>query len=201
MDRGLPSLQKLVRHLQRVPYLASKNAYRVAAHFLTSDIDSVAALCQAILEAKERIETCAICCNWTEANALCIICSAPSRDRTIVCVVETWHDLSAVERTAGFCGVYHILGGVLNPLEGIGIDRLFINGLLKRLAEGEIREVILGMNPTPEGEATASYIREKLTDIVDRVTRLAHGLPMGADIEFADQVTLKEAIAGRRAIT
>ena len=197
MDRGLPSLQKLVRHLQRVPYLASKNAYRVAAHFLTSDIDSVAALCQAILEAKERIETCAICCNWTEANALCIICSAPSRDRTIVCVVETWHDLSAVERTAGFCGVYHILGGVLNPLEGIGIERLFINGLLKRLAEGEIREVILGMNPTPEGEATASYIATKMQQFSVKISRLASGLPAGAALEFMDKVTVSKALSGR----
>ncbi len=197
MDRGLPSLQRLIRHLQRVPYLASKNAYRVAAHFLTSDATTVAALCQAILEAKEKIQTCAICCSWTEGSPLCLICLSPSRDKTIMCVVETWHDLTAVERTAGFGGVYHILGGVLNPLEGIGTDKLFIDALLKRVEEGEVREVILGMNPTPEGEATASYIATKMQLFPLKISRFASGLPAGAALEFMDKVTVSKALAGR----
>ena len=197
MNQSLPSLQKLIRHLQKVPYLASKNVYRVASHFLTTDVEAVAALCEAILEAKQKITPCRMCFSWTEGEECCAICTSPTRDKEIICIVETWHDLLAVERTAGFSGNYHVLGGALNPLEGIGPDRLTLNSLMNRLAQGQIREVIFGTNPTPEGDATANYIASKIYPLGIRVSKFASGMSTGASLEFMDKITISKALSGR----
>ena len=162
MLQHLPALQKLVNQLRHVPYLASKNVYRVAMHFLTHDEKKVQAFCDALMEAREAVKNCMQCHNWTEVNDLCVICAQGSRRSEIICVVETWHDLVAVERAGGFRGVYHVLGGALSPLEGIGPDDLTIASLLERVAGGEISELIFATNPTPEGEATARFIASKI---------------------------------------
>lgn len=197
MIKHIPSLEKLIRQLQHVPYLASKNLYRVAAYFLSSDQRSIDYLCQAILEAKEKVRPCKCCFNWTQMSDLCVICANDKRDRTSICVVETWHDLLAIERTQDYHGLYHILGGILCPLEGVGPDDLTIDALLLRIDEN-VREVILATNPTPEGEATASYIVSKLEDKSLLISRLASGIPIGYSLEQMDRVTIHKAIAGRR---
>lgn len=198
MISQLPSLQKLVRQLQRIPYLASKNVYRVAAHFLHADQQTVDALCQSIVEAKRNIFMCEKCFNWTEKSSLCSICSSPRRDAHIICVVETWHDVWALENAGGYQGVYHILGGVLCPLEGVGPDHLTIKPLLQRIETDSIQEVIFATNPTPEGEATASYIHSKMKQLGIQISRLASGVPTGASLEYMDRVTISRALQGRR---
>jgi recombination protein RecR len=197
MNQSLPSLQKLIRHLQKVPYLASKNVYRVASYFLTTDVEVIATLCQSILEAKQNIVPCQTCFNWTEAGQRCSICTSAGRDQALVCVVETWHDLMAIERTAGFSGCYHVLGGALNPLEGIGPDQLSFGALMKRLTSGQVREIILGTNPTPEGEATANYLATKIHPLNIIVSKFASGIPTGASLEFMDKITISKALIGR----
>ncbi len=194
----LPGLQKLIRQLQRVPYVASKNIYRVASHFLTSDEKQVEAFCAAVLEAKKNIKPCSACFNWTEHNALCSICSSEKRDKRVLCVVESWHDLWAIENAGEYRGLYHVLGGALCPLEGIGPDTLTIKQLLARLSGGGIEEIIFATNPTPEGEATASYIYSKITKLPISVSRLASGVPIGSSLEYMDRVTISKALLGRR---
>ena len=199
MFQSLPSFQKLVRQLQKVPYLASKNIYRVVVHLLTRDIKEIEQLCGAILEAKKNVKSCSICFNWTESNDLCPICLSDKRDKSIVCVVETWHDLFAIEKTGSYLGVYHVLGGALCPLEGIGPDDLFIKQLLKRI-DKSIKEVVFATNPTPEGEATASFISSKLAEknIDVLVSKLASGVPTGSSLEYMDRITIHKAMSGRR---
>lgn len=197
MSQSLPSLQKLIRHLQKVPYLASKNVYRVASYFLTAEEEAIATLCQAILDAKQNIVPCKECFNWTETGLLCAICAAPGRDKSVLCVVETWHDLMAIEKTAGFLGCYHVLGGALNPLEGIGPDKLSLGALVERLKHGQVRELILGTNPTPEGEATASYLATKIHPLGITISKFASGIPTGASLEFMDKLTISKALLGR----
>lgn len=194
----LPCLQKLIRQLQRVPYLASKNIYRVATYFLTSDDKQVELLCQTILDAKKSIKPCTVCFNWTEQADRCALCLSERRDKTIVCVVESWHDLCAIEGAGEYKGVYHVLGGVLCPLEGIGPDNLTITHLLGRLALGEVKEVIFATNPTPEGEATASYINSKIKHLAIKTSRLASGVPIGSSLEYIDRVTISKALLGRQ---
>ncbi len=194
----LPTLQKLIRQLQRVPYLASKNIYRVASHFLTSDDKHIEAFCQTILEAKKKVKLCSVCFNWTENNDRCSICSSEKRDLRIICVVETWHDLWALENAGEYRGVYHVLGGSLCPLEGIGPDHLTIKQLVARVTMSEIDELIFATNPTPEGEATASYIHTKLSKLPVSVSRLASGVPTGSSLEYMDRVTISKALLGRR---
>lgn len=198
MISQLPALQKLIRQLQRVPYLASKNVYRVASHFLTNDDKQIEAFCQAILEAKKKIKPCQVCFNWTEQHEACAICSSVKRDHRMICVVETWHDLWALENAGEYHGVYHVLGGALCPLEGVGPDHLTIRQLLVRLAAGDIDELIFATNPTPEGEATASYIHAKISKLPVKVSRLASGVPIGATLEYMDRVTISKALLGRR---
>lgn len=197
MQAQLPALQKLMRQLQRVPYLASKNVYRVIAHFLNSDLKSVEQLCQAILEAKQSVKPCLRCFNWTESTDLCNICVDKRRDETVICVVETWHDLLALEKSGEFRGVYHVLGGSLCPLEGVGPDQLRIGQLLERLTI-DVREVIFATNPTPEGEATASYIASKIQNSTISISKLASGVPIGSSLEYMDRVTICKALLGRR---
>lgn len=197
MLHQLPSLQRLVRHLQKVPYLASKNVYKVAAHFLGQDQAQVQLFCKTLLDACAAIKQCSMCFNWTEGAELCLICSSPARDKTRICVVENWSDITALENAGGFKGVYHVLGGVLCPLEGIGPEKLRIQELLSRLS-GEVCEVILATNQTPEGDATASLIASKITQHVAAVSRLASGIPTGSTLEFMDRITIAKALSGRR---
>jgi recombination protein RecR len=197
MLKHIPSLQRLIRQLQHVPYLASKNLYRVAAHFLTSDKKQVEQLCQAILDARERVRPCALCCSWTEDGEFCPICLSKNRDRSSICVVETWHDLMAIEKSDDYSGVYHVLGGSLSPLEGIGPDNLTIDALLDRIDE-TVKEVIFATNPTPEGEATASFIASKLEGKGLIISRLASGIPIGSSLEYMDRVTIHKAMSGRQ---
>jgi len=196
--KGVPSLQKLVRQLQNIPYLASKNLYRVAAHILSSDTSKVEQLCSIMLEAKKNVVPCKICFNWAEGSELCKICLSDRREKSTICVVETWHDLLAIEKTENFNGLYHVLGGALCPLEGIGPDNLHIEPLLERI-DDSIKEIIFATNPTPEGEATASFIASRLESNQGLVvSRLASGIPIGSSLEYMDKVTIYKAMAGRQ---
>lgn len=196
MDQ-LPTLQKLIRQFQKVPYLASKNVYRVAGYFLTRDVKQVELFCQTLMQARQMIKQCVTCFNWTEGNASCALCLNTKRDKEIVCVVETWHDLCAIENAGGYDGVYHVLSGALCPLEGVGPDQLTIIQLVKRLEHG-VKEVIFATNPTPEGEATASYIYSKINKYPVNISKLASGVPIGSSIEYMDRVTISRALLGRR---
>lgn len=203
MSAQLPGLQKLIRQLQRVPFLASKNIYRVASYFLTSDMQQVEAFCQAVLDAKKNIKPCVSCFNLTENKDLCDLCSSVKRDKRVMCVVESWHDLLAIENAGEYQGVYHVLGGALCPLEGIGPDTLTIKQLLNRLALGQTEELIFATNPTPEGEATASYIHAKINKNPElahtvKISQLASGVPIGSSLEYMDRVTISKALLGRR---
>ena len=199
MLHQLPTLQRLIRHLQKVPYLASKNVYKVAAHFLMQDPAAVELFCKTLLEARNAIKLCVRCFNWAEGDAECLICRSPSRDKELVCVVEAWHDITTLENAGGFKGVYHVLGGALCPLEGIGPEKLRITELVKRIELG-VREVILATNQTPEGDATASYVASKImrpsSSLI--ISRLASGIPTGSTLEFMDRITIAKALSGRR---
>lgn len=193
----LPTLQRLVRHLQRVPYLASKNLYRVADYFLKSDAQTLEQFCQVLLDAKKKICACQVCYNWAEGNQLCAVCCSPRRDTKLICVVETWLDVVAIEKTGGYNGVYHVLGGALCPLDGIGPAQLTIAHLLERLANHQ-GELIFATNPTPEGEATASFISAKIKNNDITISRLASGVPTGSSLEQMDRITIHKALSGRR---
>lgn len=196
MSKGLPTLQKLISQLQRIPYLASKNIYKVAGYFLEASPEEIVRLVTVLQEIKEKIKVCGLCFNWAEGQELCSICLDQGRDRSILCVVETWHDLIAIERAQEFKGVYHVLGGALSPLNGIGPDQIRIKELIARL-DGTVKEVIFATNPTPEGEATASFISTKFSEALF-VSKLASGMPTGASLEYIDRVTINRAFAGRR---
>jgi recombination protein RecR len=198
MIRNLPSLERLVEQLRRLPYLASKNVYRVAAHFLTKDEAQVEQFCRTVLAARQNIKACSICFNWTEGLDKCSICSDVRRDSRLICVVETWHDLVSIERSGDFRGLYHVLGGALCPLEGIGPDKLAIKPLLLRVESGQVEEIIFATNPTPEGEATSSFIASKIEKTGMKMSRLASGIPMGSSLEYIDRMTIHKAISGRQ---
>ncbi len=200
MFEQLPTFQKLLRQLQQLPYLASKNIYKVAFYFLNSDRKKVEQFCQVLLDVKDRIGRCHHCFNLTEGESLCSICRDEKRNKKIICVVENWYDLFAIEKAGGYDGVYHVLGGVLSPLEGIGENDLNLYSLFKRISNLDIEELILATNATPEGEATASFIYSKLEHLRDRfkITRLASGVPIGSSLEYMDKVTIYKAISGRQ---
>ena len=193
----LGPLQALVDQLQRLPGIGAKGAQRLAFHLLRQPRDDVEALVGAIREVKERITYCSVCHNITDADP-CYYCTHDGRDRSIICVVEDPHNVSAVERTREFNGAYHVLMGALSPLQGVGPDDLRIKSLLDRVGGGEVAEVILATNPNVEGEATAIYLAKLLKPLGVRVTRIAMGLPVGSDIEYADDVTIHKAMEGRR---
>lgn len=180
-----------------MPGIGPKTAQRLAFYLLKMSKREVLGLAQAIIEIKERIRICPVCFNIAEEER-CEICKSQDRDRTMICVVEEPNDLLAIEKTRGFKGLYHVLGGSLSPLDGRGPDSLQIDALLRRLEEGEVREVIIATNPNVEGEATSLYLHRLLKPLGVLVTRLAHGLPMGSDLEYADEVTLAKAVEGRR---
>ncbi|HBS47958.1 TPA: recombination protein RecR [Candidatus Dependentiae bacterium] len=198
MLKGLPSLERLVRSLQNIPYLASKNVYRVAMHLMESNEKDLERFCNLILDAKHKVKKCQNCFNWCEDGNLCLICAATKRDKDMICVVESWHELAAIEKAGGYNGVYHVLGGVLSPLEGIGPSDLTIDFLVKRILQSNITELILATNPTPEGEATANYIASKLQVSNLKISRLASGVPIGSNLENMDRVTIYKALSCRR---
>lgn len=197
MINDLPSLAQLLKNLQQVPYLASKNIYRVASHFLHMDEKKAEQFCAIILEAKRKIVQCATCYCWQERERNCLFCSAAKRDQTLVCVVETWQELLAIEKTSGYSGVYHVLNGAISPLDGIGPDDLTIMPLVARVDAG-VTEIILAMNQTPEAEATSAYIASKLRGKNVTITCLARGLPVGSSLETMDRLTVYKALSERR---
>jgi len=195
----LPTLSKLLKGLQQVPYLASKNLYRAATYFLEMDEQKTEHFCALLLEAKKKLTRCKICFCWQEKEQPCLFCADTKRDQSVVCVVESWHELFAIEKTQGYTGVYHVLGGVISPLEGIGPDELTIKPLLERVDLGTIKEIILATNQTPEGEATAAFIARKLKDKKNiSVSCLARGLPVGSSLEAMDRLTVYKALSERR---
>ncbi len=189
-------IQDLVDELGRLPGVGPRSAQRIAFYLLETDRDSALRLAQAIVEVKDRIRLCERCFNVAEAG-LCTICADPRRDLSLICVVEDPRDIVAVERT-GFKGRYHVLGGALSPLDGIGREQLRLRELLDRVREGSIREAIVCTNPTLEGEATAMLVARELAPLGVVVSRLASGLPVGGDLEYADELTLGRALEGRR---
>lgn len=193
------ALQDLVDELSRLPGIGPKSAQRIAFHLLAADPVDVEQLTSAISEVKARTRFCDVCGNVAEAE-LCKVCRDPRRDRSVICVVEEAKDVVAMERTHEFRGLYHVLGGAISPIDGIGPGDLRIASLLSRLASGEVTEVIVATDPNIEGEATASYLGRIMSELNLTVSRLASGLPVGGDLEYADEVTLGRALSGRRAI-
>ncbi|MBQ4421593.1 MAG: recombination protein RecR [Schwartzia sp.] len=189
-------LAKLIEHFRALPGIGTKTAVRLAYHVLDMDAAKAKALAGAILEAKEKIGFCSVCCNLSDRDP-CAICSSTKRDQSTICVVEQPQDVAAVERMHDFHGVYHVLHGALSPLEGVGPENLRVKELLARLRDGSVSEVIMATNPNVEGEATAMYIARLLKPMGVRVTRIAHGLPVGGDLEYADEVTLAKAMENR----
>jgi recombination protein RecR len=195
---GPAPLRRLVAELSRLPGIGQRTAQRLAFHILRADEEEARALADAIREVKEKVGLCEICFNLAEGPR-CRICEDASRDRTTICVVEEPADVIPIERTHEYRGLYHVLGGALSPIDGIDPEDLRIAELLRRVREGEVGEVVLATNPTTTGEATALHIAAELRGTVT-VTRLASGLPIGADLEHADEVTLGQALAGRRSL-
>ena len=192
-------VQDLIDELGRLPGVGPKGAQRIAFYLLASDDVDVRRLAEVLIEVKDKVRFCATCGNVADEE-FCRICRVPRRDPTAICVVEESKDVVAVERTREFRGRYHVLGGAISPIEGIGPDDLRIRELVARLAESAVTEVILATDPNLEGEATATYLTRLLKPMGLRITRLASGLPVGGDLEYADEVTLGRAFEGRRAI-
>ncbi len=190
-------VQDLIDALRRLPGIGAKSAQRLAFHLLRAPAEEAHALSDAIRSAKEKVAICGECFNVSEGER-CKFCRDPRRDGTIICVVEEPADIVAVERTQEFRGKYHVLGGHISPIDGIGPDDLHMRELVGRIGHGEVKEVILATNPTVEGEATAIYLAQTLKPLGLRVTRIASGLPVGGDLEYADEVTLGRALEGRR---
>jgi recombination protein RecR len=188
---------RLIEELHRLPGIGPKSAQRLAYHLLRATREEAQALSDAILEVKERIVLCSVCQNVTDTNP-CLICADDTRDRSTVCVVEEPLDILAIERTRGHKGLYHVLHGSISPMEGVGPEQLKVRELLERLRDGAIHEVIMATNPNLEGEATAMYVSRLLQPLGVRVTRLARGLPMGGDLEYADDLTLARALENRQ---
>ena len=192
-------LAKLIKHFRALPGIGAKTAVRLAYHVLDMDAEQAKKLAEAIIEAKEKIGYCNTCFNLSDQNP-CVICAAEERDHSVICVVEQPQDVAAMERMRDYRGVYHVLHGALSPLEGVGPDQIRIKELLGRLTGDEVKEVIMATNPNVEGEATAMYLAKLLKPMGVKVTRIAHGLPIGGDLEYADEVTLAKAMENRREI-
>lgn len=192
-------IARLIGELSRLPGIGPKTAQRLAMHVVRMPREQAEGLAQALLAVKDRIIPCSICGNFTEADP-CRLCTDPARDPSLICVVEEPKDLVAMEKTREFRGRYHVLGGAISPMEGIGPDDLRLKELLPRVAGGEVKEVILATGPDVEGEATALYAARLLKPLGVRVTRIAHGLPVGGDLDYVDEVTLARALEGRREI-
>lgn len=190
---------RLIEEFHKLPGIGPKSAARLAYHILRIPEEGARSLAEAILAVKEQITLCSVCQNLTDTDP-CAICQNPDRDASTICVVEEPLDILAIERTAQFKGLYHVLHGVISPMEGIGPDDLKIRELLERMKDGTVEEIILATNPNLEGEATAMYLQRLLLPLEVKVTSLARGLPIGGDLEYADEITLGRAIEGRREI-
>jgi recombination protein RecR len=190
-------LARLIAEFKRLPGVGQKSAQRYAFHMLRSTRDDAERLSQAILDVKDKLGLCAVCNNISDSDR-CQFCRDPNRDPRVVCVVEEPHNIVGIETTRQFNGGYHVLHGALSPLRGIGPESLKIKGLVERIGQGEITEVIVATNPTVEGEATAVYLSRLLKPLGVKVSRIAMGIPVGSDIEFADEVTISKAMEGRR---
>lgn len=190
-------VERLIDELKHLPGIGQKTAQRLAFYLLRAAPEDALALADAIRDAKEKIRACSICHNITDADP-CIYCTGANRDKKIICVVEEAHNIMAVEKTRAFSGMYHVLGGSLSPLSGRGPDQLHIKSLIERLKGGTVEELIVATNPTAEGEATAVYLSKLLKPLGVRVSRIGVGIPVGADLEYADEVTMMKAMEGRR---
>lgn len=193
-------VQELIDELGRLPGIGPKSAQRIAFHILQTESFDVSRLASVLVEVREKVKFCDICGNVSE-EVTCGICRDPRRDPTFICVVEEAKDVVAIERTREFRGLYHVLGGAISPIDGIGPDDLRIRQLMSRLADGTVTEVIIATDPNLEGEATATYLSRLLTTLEIKVSRLASGLPVGGDLEYADEVTLGRAFEGRRTVS
>lgn len=200
---GLPSIERLTKLLSRFPGIGKKSAGRMILHLLKGGPEEIEALVRGLNEVRERVSRCPACGNLAEGD-LCWVCGDPKRNRMLLCVVEEPSDLMAIEKAGAFKGLYHVLGGRLSPLDGVGPEELSIAALLERLTTGGAEEVIIGVNPTVEGNATAHYVAQAVRERADaegrniKITRLAHGIPMGGELEYLDESTLFQALSGRR---
>ncbi|MFF2272367.1 recombination mediator RecR [Agromyces sp. NPDC058136] len=192
-------VQELIDELGRLPGIGPKSAQRIAFHIVQTEHFDVSRLAEILSTVRDKVRFCEICGNVSE-QATCSICRDPRRDPSLICVVEEAKDVVAIERTREFRGLYHVLGGAISPIDGIGPDELRIRQLMQRLADGTVVEVIIATDPNLEGEATATYLSRLLTTLEIKVTRLASGLPVGGDLEYADEVTLGRAFEGRRTV-
>ncbi len=197
MSYYAPSIEKLIESFEKLPSIGNKTAARLAFHILDATEEETNEFVQAILDAKKNLKYCSGCYNITDTDP-CPICSNQNRDHTIICVVEDVRDVVAMERTHEFKGIYHVLHGSISPMNGVGPDDIKIKELLSHLMGGEVKEVILATNPRVEGEATAMYISKLVKPLGIKVTRIAHGIPVGGDLEYTDEVTLSKALEGRR---
>ena len=194
-----PPLANLINELTKLPGIGGKSASRLAYHILKRTPAEAEALASAIIEVKQKIFRCSVCNNMTDVDP-CAICRDARRDPSMICVVEEAYNIATIEQTRDFKGLFHVLLGALSPLRGVGPDDIDVAGLIRRVKDGEVREVIVATNPNVEGEATALYIAQQLRPFEVRTTRLAFGLPVGGDLEYADQVTMAKALEGRRDI-
>ena len=199
MSQPIAPLAQLADQFGKLPGIGRKSAQRLAYHVLNLPPEEAEAFAEAVLSARRNVRRCALCCDLADGD-LCAVCRAANRDGSILCVVEDPRDVMAVERTHEFRGLYHVLHGVISPLNGVGPEHLTVKELLRRFEDGLVSEVIMATNPTVEGEATAMYLSRLLKPLGVRVTRLAYGVPVGADLEYADEVTLSRALEGRREI-
>ncbi|MBO7385782.1 MAG: recombination protein RecR [Clostridia bacterium] len=193
------AIEQLTHQLSRLPGIGRKTAQRLAFHIVSMPEEEVRELAVAIFNGKKKVHFCPVCGNLTDMET-CSVCSDPSRDQSIVCVVKDARDVNAMERIRDYNGLYHVLGGVISPMDGVGPDDIRIRELMSRLGSGSIKEVVLATNPDVEGEATASYISRLIKPMGIRVTRIAHGVPVGGELEYTDEITLMRAFQGRREV-
>ena len=192
-------ISRLIEEFSKLPGVGRKTAQRLAFHVINMNTNDVESLSKAIIDAKREIKYCSVCCNITDTDP-CSMCSNKNRDSSIICVVEDPRDVAAMERTREFKGKYHVLNGVISPMDGIGPDMIKIKELIVRLGNEDVKELIMATNPTIEGEATAMYIARLVKPMGIKVTRIAHGLPVGGELKYADEVTITKALEGRREI-
>jgi recombination protein RecR len=189
-------IARLIDQFKRLPGIGQKTAQRLAFHLLRAEPEEALGLADAIRDAKANIRECSVCNNITDTDP-CLYCASPTRNRNVICAVEEPHNIIAIERTRQYKGLYHVLGGALSPLEGIGPDQLKLKGLIERLKGGTVSEIIIATNPTAEGEATAVYVSKLIKPLGVRVTRIGVGIPVGSDLEYADEITMLKAMEGR----
>lgn len=199
MENYSEPIDRLINEFSKLPGVGRKTAQRLAFHVINMNENDVNGLAKALVDVKQEIKYCSVCCNISDSD-VCPICSNSHRDASTICVVEDPRDVAAMERTKDYNGKYHVLNGVISPLDGVGPEMLNIKELISRLGDSQVKELIMATNPTIEGEATAMYISRLVKPMGVKVTRIAHGLPVGGDLEYADDVTISKALEGRREI-